>query len=51
MNWKQGLGPFTTLILYIKSMKCQQEIVKDDDKLIIGKEQGKVVWSTSVWEK
>ena len=35
----------------INSMKYKQETVKYYDKVITGKYQGKVVWTTSVWER
>ena len=37
------MGPFTNPFGDIKNMKYQQEIVKYDYKVIIGKGQGKVV--------
>ena len=30
-------------------MKHQQKRLKDDDKVIIGKDYDKVVWSTIIW--
>ena len=35
-NWIQVLVTFHTPIRYINSIKYQQEMVKDDDKVIIG---------------
>ena len=49
MNWKKGLGPFHPLLGDINSMKHQQERMKDDDKVIIGKDRGKLLWSTIFW--
>ena len=49
-NWRQVLGPFPPLLMDINSMKYKQETVKYYDKVITGKYQGKVVWTTSVWE-
>ena len=36
INLRQGLGPFNTPHGGIKSMEYQQEIVRYDDKVIIG---------------
>ena len=35
-NWRQGLGQFPPPLVDIKSIKYQQEMVEDDDKVIIG---------------
>ena len=41
--------PFLPFLMDNNSMKYKQERVKDFDKLITEKDQGKVVMTTSVW--
>ena len=48
---KQVLGTFPPPLRDIKSITYQQEIVKDYDKVIIGKDQVDVLRSKIVWEQ